>query len=160
MTRFYVFLYILCITMCACKTEKSTTVRSSISADVEFNHFQFADSLHKEFSNSIHNFEFDSIKIQTTQQNGHVTQQTVQVQPAIQTTATVIYGGKFETKHENAVVDISTELATDSLNNNVNNEVDETQDVQQVAVGEPPNMFFLYLFIIVAVLLYLYLKFK
>lgn len=154
MTRFYVFLYILCITMCACKTEKSTTVRSSISADVEFKHFQFADSLHKEFSNSIHNFEFDSIKIQTTQQK------TVQVQPAIQTTATVIYGGKFEAKHENAVLDISTELATDSLNNNVNNEVDETQDVQQVAVGEPPNMFFLYLFIIVAVLLYLYLKFK
>ena len=71
-----------------------------------------------------------------------------------------IYGVKLDSHKENAVVDTSCKEATDSLESHIDTNETVIKEVEQVAIGKPPNMFFIYLIIVGAILLFLYFKFK
>ena len=115
--------------------------------DIDLSRISYSDSLHQELAKLILKLEFDSLKVSMPAQDE---------KPAV--TAT-IYGGKLDSQKESAVIDTVCKVSTDSLESHVDTEETVIKEVEQVAVGDPPNLFFLYLIIIIALLLFFYIKF-
>lgn len=115
--------------------------------DIDISRISYSDSLHQELAKQILKLEFDSLKVSMPAQDG---------KPAVTST---IYGGKLDSQKESAVIDSTCKVSTDSLESYVDTEESVIKEVEQVAVGEPPNLFFLYLIIIIALLFFIYIKF-
>lgn len=149
MKIFYLFTtFVLTLFVISCKTVKDTSQEHRSVIDVDVNRISFSDSLHQELSKQILSIEFDSLKITLPAQDE---------KPAAKAT---IYGGKLDSHKENAVIDTAYKEVADSLESYIDTEENVTKEVEQVAVGEPPNMFFIFLIIVGAILLFLYFKFK
>lgn len=140
--------FVLTMFVNSCKTVKDTSQEQQSVIDTDISRISYSDSLHQELSREILKLEFDSLKVTMPAQDE---------KPAM--TAT-IYGGKLDSHKENAVVDISCKEATDSLESHIDTNETVLKEVEQVAVGKPPNLFFIYLIVIGAILIFLYFKFK
>ena len=148
MKIFYLFTSIvLTLFVISCKTVKDTSQEHFSVIDTDISRISCSDSLHQELAKQILKLEFDSLKVSMPAQNE---------KPAV--TAT-IYGGKLDSQKESAVIDSTCKVSTDSLESYVETEESVIKEVEQVAVGEPPNLFFLYLIIIIALLFFIYIKF-
>ena len=148
MKIFYLFTtFVLTLFVISCKTVKDTSQEHRSVVDVDVNRISFSDSLHQELSKQILSIEFDSLKITMPAQDE---------KPA--TTAT-IYGGKLDSHQESAVIDAACKEVCDSVETHIETEESVVKEVEQVAVGKPPNLFFLYLIIIIALLSIIYIKY-
>lgn len=148
MKIFYLFTSIvLTLFVISCKTVKDTSQEHLSVVDIDLSRISYSDSLHQELAKQILKLEFDSLKVSMPAQDE---------KPAV--TAT-IYGGKLDSQKESAVIDSTCKVSTDSLESYVDTEESVIKEVEQVAVGEPPNLFFLYLIIIIALLFFIYIKF-
>lgn len=149
MKIFYLFTsFVLTLFVISCKTVKDTSQEQQSVIDTDISRISYSDSLHQELNKQILMLEFDSLKVTMPAQDE---------KPAM--TAT-IYGGKLDSHKENAVIDTTCKESADSLESHIESEETVVKEVEQVAVGKPPNLFFLYLIIIGAILIYLYFKFK
>lgn len=149
MKIFYLFTtFVLTLFVISCKTVKDTSQEQQSVIDTDISRISYSDSLHQELNKQILKLEFDSLRVTMPAQDE---------KPAV--TAT-IYGGKLDSHKENAVVDISCIEATDSLESHIDTNETVLKEVEQVAVGKPPNMYFIYLIILSAILIFLYFKFK
>lgn len=140
--------FVLTLFVISCKTVKDTSQEQQSVIDTDISRISYSDSLHQELNKQILELEFDSLRVTMPAQDE---------KPAV--TAT-IYGGKLDSHKENAVVDISCKEATDSLESHIDTNETVLKEVEQVAVGKPPDMFFIYLIILSAILIFLYFKFK
>ena len=148
MKIFYLFTsFVLTLFVISCKTVKDTSEEYFSVVDTDISRISYSDSLHQELAKQILKLEFDSLKVTMPAQDE---------KPAV--TAT-IYGGKLDSHKENAVVDAVCKETADSLESHIDTEEIVIKEVEQVAVGEPPNLFFLYLIIIIALLFFIYIKF-
>lgn len=140
--------FVLTLFVISCKTVKDTSQELQSVIDTDISRISYSDSLHQELNKQILKLEFDSLRVTMPAQDE---------KPAV--TAT-IYGGKLDSHKENVVVDISCKEATDSLESHIDTNETVLKEVEQVAVGKPPNLFFIYLIVIGAILIFLYFKFK
>ena len=148
MKIFYLFTsFVLTLFVISCKTVKDTLQEHFSVVDIDISRISYSDSLHQELAKQILKLEFDSLKVTMPAQDE---------KPAV--TAT-IYGGKLDSHKESAVVDAVCKETADSLESHIDTEEIVIKEVEQVAVGEPPNLFFLYLIIIIALLFFIYIKF-
>ena len=148
MKIFYLFTsFVLTLFVISCKTVKDTSQEHFSVVDTDISRISYSDSLHQELAKQILKLEFDSLKVTMPAQDE---------KPAV--TAT-IYGGKLDSHKESAVVDAVCKETADSLESHIDIEETVIKEVEQVAVGEPPNLFFLYLIIIIALLFFIYIKF-
>ena len=148
MKIFYLFTSIvLTLFVISCKTVKDTSQEYLSVIDTDISRISYSDSLHQEIAKQILKLEFDSLKVTMPAQDE---------KPAV--TAT-IYGGKLDSHKENAVVDAACKEVCDSVETHIETEDSVVKEVEKVAVGEPPNLFFLYLIIIIALLFFIYIKF-
>lgn len=149
MKFFYLFTtFVLTLFVISCKTVKDTSEKQLSVIDTKISQISYSDSLHHELNKLLLNIEFDSFK---------VTMPTQDKKTAVTTT---IYGGKLDFHKEDIVIDTSCKETADSLKNHIDTEETVITEVEQVAVGKPPNLFFLYFVIIGAVLTFLYFKSK
>ena len=148
MKIFYLFTsFVLTLFVISCKTVKDTSEEHFSVVDIDISRISYSDSLHQELAKQILKLEFDSLKVTMPAQDE---------KPAV--TAT-IYGGKFDSHKESAVVDAAYKEVCDSVETHIETEDSVVKEVEKVAVGEPPNLFFLYLIIIIALLFFIYTKF-
>lgn len=140
--------FVLTLFVISCQTVKDTSQGYQSVVDTNISRISYSDSLHQELNKQILSIEFDSLKVTIPEQNEKPTM-----------TAT-IYGVKLDSHKENAVIDTAYKEVAYSLESYIDTEENVTKEVEQVAVGEPPNMFFIYLIIVGAILLFLYFKFK
>ena len=148
MKIFYLFTsFVLTLFVISCKTVKDTSQEHFSVVDTDISRISYSDSLHQELAKQILKLEFDSLKVTMPAQDE---------KPAV--TAT-IYGGKLDSHKENAVVDAACKEVCDSVETHIETEDSVVKEVEKVAVGEPPNLFFLYLIIIIALLFFIYTKF-
>lgn len=148
MKIFYLFTSIvLTLFVISCKTVKDTSQEHFSVIDTDISRISCSDSLHQEIAKQILKLEFDSLKVTMPAQDE---------KPAV--TAT-IYGGKLDSHQESAVIDAACKEVCDSVETHIETEESVVKEVEQVAVGEPPNLFFLYLIIIIAILFFIYIKF-
>ena len=148
MKIFYLFTSIvLTLFVISCKTVKDTSQECLSVADINVSRLSYSDSLHQELNKQILSLEFDSLKITMPAQDD---------KPAVTTT---IYGGKFDSHTENATMDTSCKEVSDSIKCHIDTEETVIKEVEHVAVGEPPNLFFIYFIIVVALLFFIYIKF-
>lgn len=148
MKIFYLFTSIvLTLFVISCKTVKDTSQEHLSVVDIDLSRISYSDSLHQELAKQILKLEFDSLKVSMPAQDE---------KPAV--TAT-IYGGKLDSQKESAVIDAACKEVCDSVETHIETEESVVKEVEQVAVGEPPNLFFLYLIIIIAILFFIYIKF-
>ena len=147
MKIFYLFTSIvLTLFVISCKTLKDTSLANKAVVDTDISRISYSDSLHQELTKQILKLEFDSLKLSMPAQDE-------------KTVTATIYGGKVDSQKESAVIDTVCKVSTDSLESHVDTEETVIKEVEQVAVGDPPNLFFLYLIIILALLLFFYIKF-
>ena len=147
MKIFYLFTSIvLTLFVISCKTVKDTSQKHLSVVDIDLSRISYSDSLHQELTKQIMKLEFDSLKLSMPAQDE-------------KTVTATIYGGKVDSQKESAVIDTAYKEVADSLESHVDTEETVIKEVEQVAVGEPPNLFFLYLIIIIALLLFFYIKF-
>ena len=139
--------FLLTLFVVSCKTAKDTSQEHLSMVDIDISRISYSDSLHQELAKQILKLEFDSLKITLPAQDE---------KPAAKAT---IYGGKLDSHKENAVIDTAYKEVADSLESHIDTEENVTKEVEQVAVGEPPNLFFLYLIICIALLFFIYIKF-
>lgn len=139
--------FLLTLFVVSCKTVKDTSQEHLSMVDIDISRISYSDSLHQELAKQILKLEFDSLKITLPAQDE---------KPAAKAT---IYGGKLDSHKENAVIDTAYKEVADSLESHIDTEENVTKEVEQVAVGEPPNLFFLYLIICIALLFFIYIKF-
>ena len=66
---------------------------------------------------------------------------------------------KDTSQEHRSVVDAACKEVCDSVETHIETEDSVVKEVEKVAVGEPPNLFFLYLIIIIALLFFIYIKF-
>ena len=148
MKIFYLFTsFVLTLFVISCKTVKDTSQEHFSVVDTDISRISYSDSLHQELAKQILKLEIDSLKVTMPAQDE---------KPAV--TAT-IYGGKLDSHKENAVVDAACKEVCDSVENHIETEESVVKEVEQVAVGKPPNLFFLYLIIIIALLSIIYIKY-
>ena len=138
---------VLTLFVISCKTVKDTSQEHLSVIDTDISRISYSDSLHQELAKQILKLEFDSLKVTMPAQDE---------KPAV--TAT-IYGGKLDSHQESAVIDAVCKETADSLESHIDIEETVIKEVEQVAVGEPPNLFFLYLIIIIPLLFFIYIKF-
>ena len=147
MKIFYLFTSIvLTLFVISCKTVKDTSQEHLSVVDIDLSRISYSDSLHQELAKQILKLEFDSLKLSMPAQDK-------------KTVTATIYGGKVDSQKESAVIDTAYKEVADSLESHVDTEETVIKEVEQVAVGDPPNLFFLYLIIIIALLLFFYIKF-
>lgn len=138
--------FVLTLFVISCQTVKDTSQGYQSVVDTNISRISYSDSLHQELAKQILKLEFDSLKLSMPAQDE-------------KTVTATIYGGKVDSQKESAVIDTVCKVSTDSLESHVDTEETVIKEVEQVAVGEPPNLFFLYLIIIIALLLFFYIKF-
>ena len=114
--------------------------------DIDLSRISYSDSLHQELAKQILKLEFDSLKLSMPAQDE-------------KTVTATIYGGKVDFQKESAVIDAACKEVCDSVETHIETEESVVKEVEQVAVGEPPNLFFLYLIIIIAILFFIYIKY-
>ena len=138
--------FVLTLLVISCKTVKDTSQEHLSVVDIDLSRISYSDSLHQEQAKQILKLEFDSLKLSMPAQDD-------------KTVTATIYGGKVDSQKESAVIDAACKEVCDSVETHIETEESVVKEVEQVAVGEPPNLFFLYLIIIIAILFFIYIKY-
>ena len=147
--RFIYFFLILFLF--SCKSTEQTT--GHLRVDTIVNKLDVIDSSRMELNCNILDLNFDSLKVKvSTPVLSSEDKKDTKVVEA------VMYGGSIKREENCAVVEQTAAVDSTSVTNVAESECTSAEET--VAIGKPPNMFFLYLIIICAILLFLYLKFR
>lgn len=138
----------------SCRSTEQAT--ENLRVDGVVKKLNIVDSSKIELNNNVLNLNFDSLKVKVA--TPVLSSEEIKDTKGTKVVETTIYGGSLNRAENSAVAEQTVSADSIHAASKVNRDSASAEEI--VTIGKPPNMFFIYLIIVGAILLFLYFKFK